>query len=623
MSYQTGIQIIKDFAQTLSSKAGVYRMLDAHNQVLYVGKAKNLRARVLSYTRTDMQSIRIQRMIFRTRHMEFVETTSEAEALLLEADLIKSLKPYYNILLRDDKSYPEIELSFDNGMAQIKKHRGLHRADCQYFGPFSNASAVNKTIDVLRNVFYLAPIPDGDSISAHMQKHRTRYHAVYRHQFMRSFVPDGKVDGEDFEDYVHQVIQFLSGKNTGLLHRLQHSMQQASNTNDFEMAMVYRDRLRALQDLRISQGNRIQGVGDVDVFALYRWGNDTIKAIVCVQILFYRSATTAGSAVFFPRVDWEMDNGDILMDFINQYYGDMSPAKKIWVSHTIDHVQTQAFYMAYGAKIHCPKGGIGKKVVQMAVDNAKSALDRHKSHITTHNAALRALRDVLQLADIPQRIEVYDNSHHQGDMPVGAMIVVNSEGFDKKSYRTWNIKAHMYRRDGRGRAGDDYAMMYEVLTRRFTRATKEKTILPDLVVVDGGRGQLSKAKQAMDAVGVSHIPLVCVAKGEKRNDGTETFYTTDAQIPITVGSDLHFFMQRIRDESHRFAIGTHRKKRRKKMLTSPLDNIEGIGKVKRTKLLQYFGSSTAIAGAGIHDLMRLQGISRRLAENIYNYFHKS
>ncbi len=595
-------------------------MLDAHNQVLYVGKAKNLRARVLSYTRTDSQSLRIQRMIFRTRHMEFVETASEAEALLLEADLIKSLKPYYNILLRDDKSYPEIELSFDNGMAQIKKHRGVHRAGCRYFGPFANARAVNKTIDVLRNVFYLAPIC-GDTIPAHVQKHRRRYQSVYRHQFMRSFVPDGKVT--DFEGYVQQVIQFLSGKDTHLLQRLQQRMQQASAEDDFEMAMVYRDRLRALQDLHISQGSTLQGVGDADVFALSRWGSDSVRAIVCVQILFYRHSATAGSAVFFPRVDIEMDDGDILIDFISQYYSDTKPAKKVWLSHPIAESHIHTFHSVYGAKIHTPKAGIGKKVVQLAMTNAVSALDRHKSHIATHNTALHALCRMLDLPDVPQHIEVYDNSHHQGDTPVGAMIVVTSAGFDKKSYRTWDIKTAMSRRDKRGRAGDDYAMMYEVLTRRFTRALKQKTALPDLIVVDGGRGQLSSAQKALDAVGVSHIPIVCIAKGENRNDGTETFYTPDKHIAIAIGSDLHFFMQRIRDESHRFAIGTHRKKRRKKLLTSPLDTIDGIGKVKRTKLLQYFGSSTAICGAGIHDLMRVDGISQKLAEKIYNHFHKS
>ena len=622
MSYQSGIHVIKQFVDTLSTRAGVYRMIDAHNQVLYVGKAKNLRNRVHQYTHADKQSLRIQRMIARTHHMEFVETESESHALLLEADLIKSLKPYYNILLRDDKSYPEIEISFENNMAKIQKHRGVHRKNCQYFGPFSNARAVNKTIDILRNVFYLAPLTD-PNCAADEVRHRRRYHTIYKHQFMRSFVPDGSLNNDtDFIAYVDEVIQFLSGKNKDLLRRLQNRMQQASDNNDFEQALIYRDRLQALQDLHISQGCPMQGVGDCDVFAICRFGSDKTKAIVCVQILFYRHSATAGSAVFFPRVDVEQTDGHILSDFISQYYDSHTPpAGKIYVSAPVSHVYTQGFKQVYGSHIHHPQRGVYKTLIDIAKNNAQSAMDRHKSHISTHNTALDTLCDILNLDDIPQRIEVYDNSHHQGDSPVGAMIVVNSQGFDKKSYRSWTIKTPMQRRDNTGKAGDDYAMMYEVLTRRFARAIKEK--LPDLVVVDGGRGQLSTAQKAMREIGVAHIPLVCVAKGKNRNDGTETFYTPAAKIPIAVGTDLHFFMQRIRDESHRFAIAIHRKKRRKKMLTSPLDAITGIGKIRRTKLLQYFGSSKGIKGAGITDLMQVDGINRDLAEKIYSHFHKS
>lgn len=621
MSLAHGVETIKAFADTLSAKSGVYRMLDAHGHVLYVGKAKNLKKRVLSYTHLDKQSLRIQRMIARTHHMEFVETASEAEALLLESDLIKSLKPYYNILLRDDKSYPEIELSFTDGIAKIKKHRGVHRAGCRYFGPFANAGAVNTALDILKNVFQLT---HGDSkhMRGDVAQHRRRYHVVYRHQFLRTFVPDGGMDEVDFDAYVNEVIAFLSGKDTGLLSRLQSHMERASQADDFETAMIYRDRVRALQDLHISQAKTIQGVGSADVIALCRTGGDT-HGIVCIQVLFYRDSATAGSAVFFPRVDLGDTNAKILNDFIYQYYEDsqVKPAKKVYVSHALDADDIQALKSVHGTDVHVPKLGVGKRLVDMGIANAQSAVNRHKSHITTHEQSLGALCHVLGLADVPNRIEVYDNSHHQGDTPIGAMIVVGSDGFDKKSYRSWGIKTVMNRRDASGRAGDDTAMMAEVLKRRFTRAIREKSILPDLIVVDGGKGQLSTAQKTLAELGLHHIPIVCVAKGKKRNDGTETFYMDDKKIPINTGTDLHYFMERIRDEAHRFAITTHRKKRRKKILKSPLDDIEGIGKTRRTKLLQYFGSSTEVAGAGIADLMQVDGISKSMAQKIYTHFH--
>ena len=595
-----GIQVISNMVKTVSTKAGVYRMIDKNGIVLYVGKAKNLKNRINNYTQFDKQPIRIKRMIARTDKMEIVETASESQALLLEADLIKSLKPYYNILLRDDKSYPEIEISFDEaGNTKIKKHRGVHIKGNRYFGPFTSAKSVNDTINILDNVFKL------NDKSDNKKSFKQRYLPVLKHQFLRTFAPDGGAMTDDLDYYINEVVDFLSGRDNELLNRLNQKMLTESQNENYELANVYKGRINSLNELKISQGVHINGIGEADIFAVCKSG-----AVYCIQVMFYRDSRTSGSALFFPKTDCENET-ELLSQFIPQFYKDINPAKKIYVSNEL--IDNELLEKTYKATITVPKGGFGKTVMTTAYDNAKSALSRHKASILNYSQGMEQLCEVLNLESIPNRIEVYDNSHISGKNPVGAMIVVNNTGFDKKFYRQWNIKSQIS-------AGDDYAMMAEVFKRRFSRAIKENTELPDLIVVDGGKGQLSTAQSVLDELGLD-LTVVSIAKGEKRNDGTEVFYTNDGTADIPKASPLHYFMERIRDEAHRFVITAHRKKRSKNMLKTPLDEIAGIGKVKRTALLRYFGSTKTISGAGIKDLMQVEGINKKTAELIYNHFN--
>ena len=608
---QIGVTVILNCVKTLSSSAGVYRMLDAEKTVLYVGKAKNLENRVRSYTQPEKQSLRIARMISRTCYMEVVEVACETDALLLEQDLIKTLKPYYNILLRDDKSYPEIEINFDKGYPVIKKHRGLHVHGNRYFGPFVSASAVKETIRLLENVFFLGSDISRDKKGAEYKK---RYLPVLKNKFNRNFAPDGGVvDGYGYDGYIKEVISFLSGKDNTLIHRLQENMITASQAQDYEMARVYRDRIKALSNLHISSGTNVSGVGDADVFGVIKDGS-----IVCVQVLYYRDGRASGSNVYFPRCDTE-NLAAALSQFIGQFYTDKIAPKNIYISHELDDID--ALSEALGGRLHYPKGGVGKIVVRHALDNATASALRNKASLALHMDALDLLTQALDLSDSPSRIEVYDNSHTSGTNPIGAMIVVGSDGFDKKSYRYWNIKTEMKRRSGEGLAGDDFAMTREVFYRRFDRAIKEGSVLPDVIVVDGGKGQLSSALQILDALGLSHLMVVSIAKGLKRNDGTETFYMRDRQVPIDIGSPLHHFMERIRDEAHRFAITKHRTKRDKTNLKSPLDAIEGIGKGRRQVLMHAFGSSVVVGKASVDDLKKIDGISETIAKKIYSHFH--
>ncbi len=605
-----GISVISNMVQTLSISAGVYRMLDDNGMVLYVGKAKNLKNRVRSYTQPEKQSLRIQRMISRTTQMEVVEVATETDALLLEQDLIKTLKPYYNILLRDDKSYPEIELSFDRGYPFIKKHRGLHAKGNRYFGPFVSATAVNDTIRLLENVFFLGSKASRDNKQS---EHKKRYLPVLKNKFSRNFAPDGlKLKDEEYDSYIDEVVAFLSGKNTNLRTRLQNKMIQASKSEDYETALAYRNRIQALSNLHISSGTSISGVGDADVFGIVRDG-----ILICVQVLYFRMGQASGSAVYFPRCD-DKDLSITLSDFIGQFYTEKPPPKNIYVSEDLKDITVLS--EALKTRVHYPKGGVGKTVTKQAVENAKASCLRNKASLTKHMSALDELTQVLGLSDVPSRIEVYDNSHTGGTNPVGGMIVVGSDGFDKKSYRSWNIQTEMLTRSGDGVAGDDFAMMREVFSRRFNRAISMDSVLPDVIVVDGGKGQLSSALEILDSLNLSDLMVVSIAKGEKRNDGTETFYMRDRQVPIEVGTPLHHFMERIRDEAHRFAITKHRKRRDKANLKSPLDAIDGVGERRRKALMQAFGSSVSVGKASIEDLQKVDGISQNLAQKIYEYF---
>jgi excinuclease ABC subunit C len=604
-----GLKVISDMVKSVSGKAGVYRMIDKNDTVLYVGKAKNLKKRITNYTQFDKQPIRIKRMIARTDKMEIVETPSESQALLLESDLIKSLKPYYNILLRDDKSYPEIEISFDqDGSPCIKKHRGLHKKGNRYFGPFTSTKSVNDTIAMLDNVFKLSDKSKDNKKSSFKQ----RYLPVLKHQFFRIFAPDEGKLTDDLDLYINEVVAFLSGRDNELLNRLNNKMICESNNENYELAQVYKNRIESLNNLKISQGVHINGIGDADIFAVCKSGS-----VYCIQVMFYRNSKTSGSALFFPKTEAE-NEAELLNEFIPQFYQDKSPVKKIYISDKIEDLEL--LQKIYNTKISIPKAGFGFTVMNIAYDNAKSALSRHKSSILNHTEGLKQLKQVLKLEEIPNRIEVYDNSHIQGKNPVGAMIVVSTDGFDKKSYRSWNIKTKMTRKDNLGIAGDDYAMMREVFNRRFNRAIKEKSILPDLIVVDGGKGQLNTALSVLNELSLD-LNIVSIAKGEKRNDGSEIFYTKSGTADIPVSSSLHYFMERIRDEAHRFVITAHRKRRSKELIKSPLDEIAGIGKVKRNALLRYFGSTSVISGAGIKDLMQVEGINRKTAEIIYNHFN--
>ena len=609
----TGYACIQDYLKSLDSSPGVYRMLDAQARVLYVGKARNLRARVSNYSRPGGHSGRIDRMIRDTASMMFLTTRTETEALLLEQNLIKQLKPKYNVLLRDDKSFPNILVAKDHPYPQIKKHRGAKKEKGTYFGPFASAGAVNRTLNQLQKAFLLRNCSDP------MFESRTRPCLLY--QIKRCSGPCvGHISPQDYGDAVRDAERFLSGRSTRVQEELAEQMQQASDAMEFERAAALRDRIRALTQVQTAQGINPRSVTEADVIGLHM---DSGQA--CVQVFFIRANQNWGNRDFYPRVGADVSAAEVMEAFLGQFYDNKEPPRQIILSDAIENtdLMQDALSGKAGRKVELlvPQRGEKAELVSGALRNARESLARRMSESATQAKLLRGVAEAFGLDAPPQRIEVYDNSHIQGTNAVGAMIVSGPEGFAKNSYRKFNIRGDDLT------PGDDFGMMKEVLNRRFSRLTKEdpdrsKGHWPDLLLIDGGAGQVSAVAEIMRLHAVSDIPMVGVAKGEDRDAGKEEFHRTGSRpFALRHNDPVLYFIQRLRDEAHRFAIGTHRAKRAKAVGATPLDDVPGVGATRKRALLAHFGSAKAVSRANLADLKAVDGVSDALAETIYDFFH--
>ncbi len=609
----TGHACIQAYLATLDNSPGVYRMLDAQARVLYVGKARNLRARVSSYARPTGHSPRIQRMIAATASMMFLTTNTETEALLLEQNLIKQLKPRYNVLLRDDKSFPNILIAKDHPFPQIRKHRGARRDKGAYFGPFASAAAVNRTLNQLQKVFLLRNCPDSTF------EGRTRPCLLY--QIRRCSAPCvGLISERDYANSVRDAERFLSGRSTGIQEELARQMQEASAALEFERAAALRDRIRALTEVQGSQSINPRTVDEADVIALHMEGGQA-----CVQVFFIRAHQNWGNQDFYPRISDDMSPAEVMEGFLGQFYDNKELPRQIILSDAIENadLMSAALTRKAGRKVDLvvPMRGEKAELVAGALRNARESLARRMAEHATQARLLRGLAEAFDLGTPPKRIEVYDNSHIQGTNAVGAMIVAGPEGFRKSSYRKFNIKGDDLA------PGDDFAMMKEVLTRRFARLLKEDPDRhgdqwPDLLLIDGGAGQVSAVAGIMEGFGLSDIPVIGVAKGIDRNAGKEEFHRPGRPpFALRHNDPVLYFIQRLRDEAHRFAIGTHRAKRARAVGATPLDEIPGIGAGRKRALLAHFGSAKAVSRAAVADLKAVDGISDALAETIHAFFH--
>jgi excinuclease ABC subunit C len=610
----TGHALIRSQLRLIDGSPGVYRMLDAESRVLYVGKARNLRARVSSYARPAGHSGRISRMIRETASMMFLTTRTETEALLLEQNLIKQLKPRYNVLLRDDKSFPNIHIS-DHDFPQIGKHRGARKGAGQFFGPFASAGAVNRTLNQLQKAFLLRNCTDS------VFEGRTR--PCLLHQIKRCSAPcTGEISAEDYAGSVRDAVRFLSGKSTQVQEVLGRQMAEASENMEFERAAALRDRIRALTQVQTAQGINPRGVSEADVIALHVEGGQA-----CVQVFFIRGNQNWGNRDYYPRVSGEEDPSEVMQAFVGQFYADREPARQLILSHGLDDpdLMIEALSEKLGRKVEVivPQRGEKAELVEGAARNARESLARKMSETATQGKLLRGLAEAFGLDEPPRRIEVYDNSHIMGTDAVGGMIVAGPEGFEKSQYRKFNIKGTEIT------PGDDFGMMKEVLTRRFARLLKEdpgreSPAWPDLLLIDGGAGQVSAVQEILDEMGIDDVAMIGVAKGVDRDHGKEEFYRTGMRpFALPRNDPVLYFVQRLRDEAHRFAIGTHRAKRAKAVGATPLDEIAGVGATRKRALLAHFGSAKAVSRANLADLKAVQGISESLAEKIYGHFHES
>ncbi len=610
----TGHACIQSYLKSLSNAPGVYRMLDVDSRVLYVGKARNLRARVSNYARVSGHSGRIDRMIRATASMMFLTTKTETEALLLEQNLIKQLKPKFNVLLRDDKSFPNILVAQDHAFAQIKKHRGAKKEKGAYYGPFASAGAVNRTLNQLQKVFLLRNCSDA------MFEARSRPCLLY--QIKRCSGPCvGHISEEDYAASVQEAERFLSGKSTEVQAALAKQMAEASANMEYERAAAMRDRIRALTQVQTAQGINPRGVREADVIALHLQDGQA-----CVQVFFIRANQNWGNRDFYPRVGEDVEAAEALEAFMGQFYDGKEPPRTVILSNEIENpdLMINALSDKAGRKVEIlvPKRGEKAELVDGALRNARESLGRKMAENATQTKLLKGLAEAFDLPSSPQRIEVYDNSHIQGTNAVGAMIVAGSDGFLKNQYRKFNIRGDDLT------PGDDFGMMKEVLNRRFRRLIKEDPdrsggMWPDLLLIDGGAGQVSAVEQIMQEHGVRDIPMVGVAKGVDRDAGKEEFHRTGKRpFALRHNDPVLYFVQRMRDEAHRFAIGTHRAKRSKAIGATPLDDVPGVGAARKRALLAHFGSAKAVARANLADLKAVEGVSGALAETIYDFFHE-
>ena len=610
-----GVDVIRENLKHLPAKPGVYRMFGEAGEVLYVGKARDLKARVSNYTRMGGHTQRIARMISLTRAMEFVVTETETEALLLEASLVKSLKPRFNVLLRDDKSFPYILIRRNHEAPQIKKYRGSKQDEGDYFGPFANAGAVMRTLDTLQKAFLLRTCEDS------VYSARTR--PCMLHQIKRCAAPCvGLVSKEDYTALADEAADFLRGKAGELQKRLAAEMEAASEAMEFETAARLRDRIRAIAHVRSTQDVNPDGIEEADVFAIAMDGG-----VSCVQVFFIRAGQNWGASAHFPRHEKDQTSSEILAAFLVQFYDKRPPPKLILVNEPPDQAELieEALALKAGRKLELrrPERGAKRDLLTQAERNATEALSRKLSESASQERLLAEVQKVFDLAEPPERIEVYDNSHIQGTNAVGGMIVAGPEGFRKQAYRKFNIK------DTEITPGDDYGMMREVMRRRFSRAMKEKMAgngqdWPDLVLIDGGLGQLNATLETLAELGLTpdDVTLVSIAKGVDRNAGREQFFRPGkAPFKLPENAPVLYYLQRLRDEAHRWAIGAHRQKRAAEAARSPLDEIEGIGPTRKKALLHHFGSARGVSRAKVADLMEVDGVNEALAIRIYGHFN--
>ncbi len=608
-----GVAAIRNVLKTLPVRPGVYRMLDARGDVLYVGKARALKNRVANYIQVARLPKRLSRMVAQTRGMTIVTTNTEAEALLLEAQLIKRFRPPYNVLLRDDKSFPFILLREDHKFPRAQLHRGARRAKGQYFGPFAGAGAVRKTLTALQKLFLIRSCTDS------FFANRTR--PCLLHQIKRCSAPCvDRISEEAYAELVSDASDFLAGKSTKVQQKLGVQMAAAAEAMDFELAAVFRDRLKALTFIQGTQAINAEGVEDADLFALA-----CKQGHIGIQAFFIRGGQNWGHRAFFPTHTADVPEDEVLTSFMMQFYEEVPAPRLVLVDRLLPESALIAEALAgkAGRKVvlKVPQRGEQKRLLAQATRNAEEALDRRLAEGATQTKLLREVADLFELEMVPNRIEIYDNSHIMGTNMVGGMVVAGPEGFRKGQYRKFNIKRT------ETAPGDDFAMMREVLERRFARLEKEDPDRasgewPDLLLIDGGKGQVSAVYKVMEELGVHDVPIVGISKGPDRNAGREHFHMPDGrESMLPPGSPVLFYLQRLRDEAHRFAIGAHRTKRAAAMTTSSLDEVPGIGPARKKALLMHFGTAKAVRGAGLEDLQRAPGVSEAVARAVYDHFH--
>jgi excinuclease ABC subunit C len=609
-----GVAAIRNVLKTLPARPGVYRMQDSRGDVLYVGKARALKNRVTNYTQVDRLPKRLQRMVAQTRSMTIVTTNNEAEALLLEAQLIKRFRPAYNVLLRDDKSFPFILLRADHDFPRIQKHRGARKIKGNYYGPFASAGSVNNTLNALQKLFLLRSCTDGFF--------KTRDRPCLLYQIKRCSAPCvGRIGAEEYAELVGDAKDFLAGKSTKVQTKLGVQMTAAAEAMDFELAAVLRDRLKALTFIQGTQAINAEGVGDADVFALA-----CRDGVMGIQAFFIRGGQNWGHRSFFPAHTNEVPEDEVLTSFLTQFYEEVPPARNVLLDRELTEgallSEALAERAGYKVALSVPQRGDRRRLMEQAKRNAVEALDRRLAESTTQAKLLREVADLFDLTEPPDRIEIYDNSHIQGTNALGAMVVAGPEGFRKGQYRKFNIK------NKDTVPGDDFAMMREVFSRRFARAQAEDPDRdagdwPDLVLIDGGRGQLNAARGVLEDMGIEDVCLVGVAKGPHHGrDGREVFHLMDGrELTLPVNSPVLFYLQRLRDEVHRFAIGAHRAKRAKAIGASPLDEVPGVGPARKRALLMHFGTARAVRGASLDDLKKTPGVSAAVAQQVYDFYH--
>jgi excinuclease ABC, C subunit len=595
-----GLEILKKHIKVAPEKPGVYRMIGADEKVLYVGKAKNIKKRIVAYSHIDKLPYRLQRMVSEIRRMEFIIVENEAKALLMENELIKRLEPRYNILLKDDKTFPHLVIDVESEFPSLRKYRGKRNDKSKYFGPFASVLAVNNVLDTVQKAFLLRSCRDN------VFKNRERPCLMY--QIKRCSAPCvGRISKEDYHKLVREAVDFLDGKNTKIQAELSEKMQKASDRQDYEQALVFRDRIRALTNVQTGTMVEYATISSCDIVAIAR-KND----VVCIQVFFIRSGQNCGNVPYFPKQTQGAEDGEILEAFLGSFYSEHIPPKEVIVSQPLEN--GEFLEEALGTHINTYQKGAKAKLLSNVLDNAYASIDRKMAMEASVKSNLEEMQRVFDLPRLPQRIEIYDNSHIQGSYAIGAMVVATPEGFDKKSYRTFNIKNSEI-------TNDDFAMMKEVLTRRFNRMAPENR--PDVILLDGGLGQLHAVHEALKDFDLTGISIIAISKGPERNAGKEFYHQLGKEsFALPFQSPIAFYLQNLRDESHRFAIGTHRKKRAKSITKSRLDEVEGIGAKRKRDLLNYFGSVEEISQAGIKDIEKVGGISKKTAEKIYNYFHK-